>query len=135
MVKKQNFIFISLILLFTSCDPPHDLIFINNSQSVATIKIDIDQTNEFNKFKYFDELKSDSLIYKIKPKDTTTIFFGIGTWSDREIRELANSITKLEIENSDFKTIYKSNNAIKKLLMDNRDDKIGWETEIIIEIK
>lgn len=78
-MKKQNFIYISLILFFTSCDPPHDLIFINNSQSVATIKIDINTTNKFNKFRYFDELKSGSLIYKIKPTDTTTIFFGIGT--------------------------------------------------------
>ena len=48
---------------------------------------------------------------------------------------LTKSIKKLEIENQEFHYIYKTKDKIEQLLIENRDDKIGWETEIIFDIK
>ncbi|WP_396183219.1 hypothetical protein [Flavobacterium sp.] len=132
-IKKIIFLF--LIMIFISCDPPHNIVFINNGQSEAKIKIHIDTIVENNEFMNFDELQKDTIVYKIKPSDTCTIFFGIGTWSDSEVKNISKSIKKIEIGNEEFQTIYKTKNKIEKLLIENRDDKIGWETEIIFDIR
>jgi hypothetical protein len=135
-MKSSRFILLSLlIMLVTSCDPPHNIVIVNNTKSVVKFKIQIDTTVTYNQFMNFDELKSDSLVYKIKPEETYTIYFGIGTWSNDEIKYLTNSIKKLEIENQEFHYIYKTKNKIEKLLIENREDKIGWDTKIIFDIK
>lgn len=119
-----------LFLLLASCDPPHNLVFINKSNSIAEIKIEIDSTIEYNEFRNFDELKADTLVYKIQPKDTCTLFFGIGTWSDDEVKNLAKSMKKLLIGNNDYQTIYKTKDRIEQILLENRDEKIGWENRM-----
>ena len=135
MRNIKNIIFLLLIMMSISCDPPHNIVFINNGQSEAKIKIHIDTIVESNEFINFDELQKDTIVYKIKPSDTCTIFFGIGTWSDSEVKNISKSIKKIEIENEEFQTIYKTKKRIEKLLIENRVDKIGWDTEIIFDIK
>lgn len=135
MRNIKNIILLLLIMMSISCDPPHNIVFINNGQSEAKIKIHIDTIVESNEFINFDELQKDTIVYKIKPSDTCTIFFGIGTWSDSEVKNISKSIKKIEIENEEFQTIYKTKKRIEKLLIENRVDKIGWDTEIIFDIK
>lgn len=134
-MKFLKYLFFSLLIFFTSCDPPHDLIFINQGSSVAKVKIQIDTTLEYNEFSKFDELKSDTIVYNLKPLDTCVLFFGIGTWSEKEIKKIANLINKLEIENADFKETYKTKARIEQTLLEKREDKTGWKTKIIFEIK
>jgi len=133
-VKHFKLIFL-IFISATSCDPPHNIVFVNDGQSIAKIRIQVDTTSETNEFRHFDQLAADSLVIEINPSETFSLDFGIGTWSDNEIKVVANSIKALEIENDDFLTIYKSRNRIEQLLIENRKNKIGWETEIIYTIK
>jgi hypothetical protein len=78
----------------------------------------------------------DSIVFNLQSKDTANINFGIGTWGDEEIHEIVKDIKDLEIETSEIKTIYKTQESIKALLIENRKGfRSGWETEIRIEIK
>jgi hypothetical protein len=133
IVKKYLLFFVLFICL--SCDPPHYIEFINNGNSELNVKLEIDSTITNYDLEYIEIRKRHLINLVIKKKDTAELHFGIGTWSDSEIEKLANSLKKITIENSDFKTIYKSKKQIGKFLKLNRKGKIGWETEIKIIIE
>lgn len=119
--------------LLTSCDPPHYIIFVNNTMNDSKVKF-IVKPDAINDFAPYQEITGDSIVFNLKQKDTADLGFGIGTWSDYEINTIANSIKSLEIETHEIKTIYKTPSAIKNLLKDNLKGLV-WKTEIAIEIE
>lgn len=121
-----------LLMILLSCDPPHDIDFINRTDSEAKIRIKINSKTENVVFR--GTHLGDSIVFNLKPKDTANIYFGIGTWSDSEINEVTNSIENIEVESKDIKTMYKSKKSITEFLKDNRKG-FWWHTNIEIEIK
>ena len=119
-------------MLLFSCDPVHDIDFINQTDSEAKIRIKINSKTKNVVFK--GTHSGDSIVFNLKPKDTANIYFGIGTWSDSEINEVTNSIDNIEVESKDIKTTYKSKKSITAFLKDNRKGFWG-HTDIEIEIK
>lgn len=119
-------------MILLSCDPPHDIDFINRTDSEAKIRIKINSKTENVVFR--GTHLGDSIVFNLKPKDTANIYFGIGTWSDSEINEVTNSIENIEVESKDIKTMYKSKKSITEFLKDNRKG-FWWHTNIEIEIK
>ena len=79
-------------------------------------------------------MTEDSAVFKLEAKDTATISFGIGTWSDKEIDEVLKSINDIEIETSDLHITYKSKAAMKNLFKENTKG-VWLKTDIIIELK
>lgn len=121
-----------LLVFLVSCDPAHDIVFINNTNSVAKVKFKLSPT--FKNDQLSESITGDSIVFNLKSKDTSTLYFGIGVWDNKEIDQLCNSITSLEIENSDLKTVYKSKRTIKKILENNQEG-FWWKTRIVIDIK
>lgn len=79
---------------------------------------------------------SDSVVVLIKAKHSEVIHFGIGTWSDSSVSELADALQSLEIETGDIKTVYKTEKSIETFLKENRNGFInGWQKEIEIDIE
>jgi len=116
---KTSFKFLFLLLffiLFTSCDPSHDIFFKNKTASNVKVKINIEP-------KAIDDLKSiatnDSIVFNLAKDSTAMISFGIGNWSAKEIEIATNSIKGIEIETSDSRTIYKTKKAIHSVLDKN----------------
>ncbi|WP_445452914.1 hypothetical protein [Flavobacterium sp. 25HG05S-40] len=132
----RNFLKLStlsfLLMLLFSCDPPHNIDFINRTDSEAKIRIKINSKTKNVVFR--GTHPEDSIVFNLKPKDTANIYFGIGTWSDSEINEVANSIENIEVESKDIKTMYKSKKSIIEFLKDNRKG-FWWHNDIEIEIK
>lgn len=134
MIKSKILYVISFGLLFTSCDPPHYINFINTTKTNAKVKINLESHRAETAFS--EIAIGDSIVFNLQSKDTANINFGIGTWGDEEIHEIVKDIKDLEIETSEIKTIYKTQESIKALLIENRKGfRSGWETEIRIEIK
>ncbi len=122
-----------LLLFLISCDPPHNIDFINQTNSEVKIRIKINSKVEPNPFRE-DNNEGDSIVFNLKPKDTADIYFGIGTWSDRKVDEVVNSIEYIEVETKDVKTVYKTKKSITEVLKDNRKG-IWWKTKIEIKVK
>lgn len=133
MKLNNKIVLISLCSMFLiSCDPPHYIDFVNNSTSNAKVKLNL---NSKMKNYDLDEIAiGDSIIFNLKQKDTANIDFGIGTWSDNQIKEVVNSIKSIEIETEDVKTVYKTEKSMKNILEKNREGFI-FKTKIEIEIK
>ena len=133
MKNTSKLLFLLVIItLTTSCDPPHYINFINNSNSAAKVKLNLN-----TKIKNYDLGKiatQDSIVFNLKLNDTANINFGIGDWSDNEIEILTKSIKSIEIETREIKTIYKTESSIKDLLSKNRHG-FGFKTVIKIGIK
>lgn len=132
---NKNIALFLIAILCLSCDPPHSIEFINNSDSELKIKFKIDTTITNNDLNYVENKKGDLIVFTIKEKDTAFLDFGIGTWSESEIKKQVKSFNTLEIENSDFKKTLKSKREMEKFLIENREGGIGWKTKIVIEIK
>ena len=132
---NKNIALFLIVMLCLSCDPPHSIEFINNADSELKVKFKIDTTITNNDLNYVENKKGDSIVFNIKEKDTAFLDFGIGTWSESEIRKQVNSFNTIEIENSDFKKTLKSKREMEKFLIENTEGGIGWKTKIIIEIK
>ncbi len=121
-----------LLAFLASCDPAHDIVFTNNTNSVAKVTFKLNP--KFKNYRLSESVTGDSIVLNLKPKDTSNLYFGIGVWDDKEIDLLCNSITGLEIENNDIKTVYKSKKAIKNILESNQKG-FWWKTRIAIEIE
>ena len=135
-MKKNHYIFLAILnLIIVSCDPPHSINIINESNSDLKVKFKLDTSLNYNEYSRFENSNSDYLISYIKPKDTLNLFFGIGTWSDKEIRRNINCLKSLEYENEELKTIYKTKNKIFELYQTNREKGLCWKTLINIKIK
>lgn len=118
--------FLSLLI---SCDPAHNIYFINKTDSPIKVKINLNPKVEHYRLK--EVSTGDSIIFNLERKDTADIYFGIGTWSDSEIDELTNSINNIEFETKDIKTIYKSKKAMNNILENNKH---GFWVKTNIEI-
>ncbi|MCC4214769.1 hypothetical protein [Leeuwenhoekiella parthenopeia] len=137
MTKLQfkNFGLLGIIFLCLSCDPPHSITFINSSDSELKVKLKIDTTITNYDLNYIENKNADSIVFNIKEKDTAQLNFGIGTWSDSEIRKHVNSFREIDIENADFRKVLKSKRKMVEFLTKHREGGIGWKTKITIEIE
>src|SRR6476620_3062898 len=99
-------IFLVILFSFISCDPPHNIYFINQTDAQAKIKIKVNPKAENNDLRQMVE--GDSIVFNLKARDTAALDFGIGVWDDNEIDFVVNAIEKMEVETKDIKTTYKS---------------------------
>lgn len=130
-------IFLMILILFlanslVSCDPVHDIEFVNKSKSEAKVKINLIPENENYYLK--ENAIGDSIILNIKKDSIANVFFGRGTWNKEGINELTKSLKSIEIETKDIKTIYKSKNSMNEILNKNTKGFL-FKTLIEIEIK
>ncbi|MCR4031061.1 MULTISPECIES: hypothetical protein [Flavobacterium] len=114
-------IFFIVTVCLTSCDPSQGILFTNKSESNVKVKLII---NSEVKNEQLDEMKKgDSIVFKLIPHnpDETSghIYFGRGRWNDQEIMKVSKSIKSIEIENDNYRIVYKSQKAIRNLLKDN----------------
>lgn len=116
IIKFSTITFLFFFLI--SCDPIHNIDFINKTDSDIKVKINLNPKVENYYLKNVST--GDSIIFNLNRKDTADIYFGIGTWSDSEINELTNSINNIEIETKDIKTIYKSKKAMINIFENNK---------------
>ena len=133
MKNTLKLLFLILFLqLFTSCDPPHYIDFINKTESNVKIKLNLKAKSENYDLERISN--GDSIVFNLKQKDTANLDFGIGTWSDKEIEELTKSIKNIEIETIDKKIIYKTEKSMKNILETNIQG--FWiKTKIEIEVE
>jgi hypothetical protein len=129
--------FIKILILFltsflVSCDPIHNIDFVNKSNSEAKVKINLISKNENYDLK--QNAIGDSIVFNLKKDSIANIYFGIGSWDKKEINELTKSIKSIEIETKDVTTIYKSQNSMNEILINNIEG-IFMKTVIKIEIK
>lgn len=133
MKDTIKFITLTFILFFlVSCDPAHDISFINKTDSSIKVKINLNPKVEHYRLK--EVSTGDSIVFNLKRKDTAGINFEIGSWSDSEIAELTNSINNIEFETKDTKTVYKSKKAMKNILENNKHG-FWFKTKIEIGIE
>lgn len=126
--KKILFFFSAMLLM--SCDPAHSIYLINNTGNKAKIKFIMN--SKIPNYR-LSEISKDSIVFNVNQKDTAEIYYGIGTWSEKEIDEMSKSIKNIEIETNDIKTVYKTQNSISNLL-NKKKEGFWWKTKIIIEI-
>lgn len=132
---KSSFLIILILFLanfLVSCDPIHDIEFVNKSKSEAKVKINLIPKNENYYLK--ENAIGDSIILNIKKDSIANVFFGKGTWNKKEINYITKSIKSIEIETKDIKTIYKSKNSMNVILNKNTKGFL-FKTLIEIEIK
>ncbi|MBF4518925.1 hypothetical protein IRZ71_21420 [Flavobacterium sp. ANB] len=121
-MKKVNFLFLFVTaFLLISCDPSQGILFTNKSESNVKVKLII---NSKVKNDQLDEMKKgDSIVFNLIPHNPEEklgyIYFGRGRWDDENINEVTKSIKRIEIENDNYKIVYKSQQAIRNLLQEN----------------
>ncbi|QYS87650.1 hypothetical protein JJC03_07580 [Flavobacterium oreochromis] len=113
-IKLKLLVLTLFAIIITSCDPPHYIDFINNSDSIAKVRLNL--KSKVESFDLEEIATGDSIVFNLKSKDTANIHFGIGEWSDISIEEVTKSVKSIEIETQEIKTIYKTENSIKNLL-------------------
>ncbi|KFF05081.1 hypothetical protein [Flavobacterium reichenbachii] len=122
-------------MLFTSCDPAQNLNFTNNGKSSVKVKLTIDPKTKYERLSKIQQ--GDSIVFNLKPLETEEnedgIYFGIGVWNDQQIKDVAESIKRIEIENNDNKIIFKSQKSITKLLLNNQEGFL-WKTAVNIKM-
>ncbi len=122
-----------MFFILTSCDPAHTIQLTNNTDSNAKVKFVINPKIENYSLKRIST--GDSIIFNLKPSkiesDSSSIYFGIGVWDDKEIDELAQAIKTIEIETIDKKTIYKSKRSVKEILEKNKK---GLYSKTVLQI-
>jgi ASC-1-like (ASCH) protein len=120
-MRKLYFILFLCCLFLTSCDPSQGILFTNKSESNVKVKLII---NSSVKNEQLDKMKKgDSIVFNLVPHNPDEkgghIYFGRGRWNDQEITKVSKSIKSIEIENDNYRIIYKSQKAIRNLLKDN----------------
>lgn len=121
-MRKTSFLFLLILgITLTSCDPSQGILFTNKGESNAKVKLIINsevKNDQLDKMK-----KGDSIVFNLVPHNPEEkeghIYFGRGRWNDENINEISKSIKSIEIENSNYKIVYKSQKAIQNLLKDN----------------
>jgi len=121
-MRKLYFILPLFCCIFlTSCDPSQGILFTNKGKSNVRVKLIVNPKVKNDKL---DEMKKgDSIVFNLIPYNPEErlghIYFGRGRWNDENIREISRSIRSIEIENANYKIIYKSQTAINRLLKEN----------------
>lgn len=130
---KNIFRLLILILVsnfLVSCDPSRHISLINKTDSNVKIKINL--VHKAKDFQFYEKALNDSIVYNLKKNDTAILYCGIGTWTNDQTTKFANSVTTVEIDTKDTKTIYKSKKSIKDILDKNIK---GVFVKSLIEIK
>lgn len=135
MTKKRFLILLIFPFILMSCDPAHTINFINQGKNNVKVKLVINPKTQFERL---DDIKvGDSIVFNLKPYDTEEnedgIYFGIGVWNENLLKTVAEDIKRIEIENNDYKTIYKSQKSIEKILIKNQEG-FWWKTAVNIKI-
>lgn len=114
------FLFISAFVL-TSCDPSQGILFTNKGESNVKVKLIINpqlKNEKLNEMK-----KGDSIVFNLIPNNPEEksgyIYFGRGRWNDENISEISKSIRSIQIENDNYKIVFKSQQTMHKLLKEN----------------
>ena len=115
-----------------SCDPIHQIHFLNNSSEDSTIRLNLNPNTQ--DYELREMATGDSIVFNLKENGSANIGFGIGTWSDTEIENVSKSIKSIEIETKDIKTIYKSQYSIINILKKNRKGFL-LKTQIELEVE
>lgn len=121
-MRKISFLLLLILgLTLTSCDPSQGILFTNKGESKVKVKLII---NSKVKNDQLDEMKKgDSIVFNLIPHNREErlgyIYFGRGRWNDEEIIKVSKSIKSIEIENDNYKIIYKSQKAVNNLLKNN----------------
>ncbi len=121
-MRKLYFTLLLFCCLFlTSCDPSQGILFINKGESNVKVKLII---NPQVKNDQLDEMKKgDSIVFNLIPHNPEEkegyIYFGRGRWNDENISEISKSIKSIEIQNDNYKIVYKSQQAMHNLLKEN----------------
>ncbi|KAF2081294.1 hypothetical protein [Flavobacterium sharifuzzamanii] len=121
-MRKTSFLLLLILgITLTSCDPSQGVSFTNKGESNVKVKLII---NPQVKNDQLDEMKKgDSIVFNLVPHNPEEkegyIYFGRGRWNDENISEISKSIKSIEIENDNYKIIFKSQQAIHKLLKEN----------------
>lgn len=135
-MKKLNvFLVFNLAFLFASCDPAQNITFINKGKSDLKVKLIV---NSQIKNEALDGIKKgDSIVLNIKsgnPEETEKfIYFGKGRWREDDIYENVKAIKSIEIENTDNKIIYKSQDAINNLFLKSKKGILFKSIDIIVD--
>ncbi len=135
-MKKTFFILLTALLLL-SCDPVHyiDLRNRTEKEAIVTIKLKPHADKEIYRASSQEHpIYGDSIVLRIPAKETGSLFFGMGSWGDAGVTDLADTMKSLEIETYEIKTIYKTPAVIEALLLENRKG-IWFKSEIGINIK
>lgn len=108
-------------LFLTSCDPSQGILFTNKSESNVKVKLIIN--SKFKNEQLNEMKKGDSIVFNLIPHNPEDkegyIYFGRGRWTDENIDEISKAIKNIEIENDNYKMVYKSQPAIRNLLKEN----------------
>lgn len=131
-MKSKLLILIVILTLFTSCDPSHDIYFINKTDSNVKVKISLEPKADM--YELTQIATHDSIVLNVKKDSIAMISFGIGNWSAKQISLATNAIKSIEIETNDIKTIYRSKKAIHSILDKNVHGAIN-KTDIEINIE
>ena len=121
-----------LSCILMCCDPIHTIDITNNSSSDVMIEVKLRE----NYLEYIVENQpsGDSLAIQLHKGETESLYFGIGTWSDIEVSDLASLVQEVKVssDSSTFRT--SSTNYLYKLLIDHREGR-WWKTRIHLEIE
>lgn len=128
----QLIILLFFSILFVSCDPAQNMDFINKTDYNVKVKIVLNPKVE--NFRLKEIATNDSIVFNLKEKDTANIYFGLGTWDDKEVEVVVNSIKNISIETTEIITIYKSKKAMMNFF-ENGKEGFWWKTRIVLEIE
>lgn len=142
-MRKLNLLLLFIpVFILTSCDPAQNIEFINQGKSDLKVKLIVNPQFKTEAI-YLENtpidqvIKGDSIVFTIKsgnPKETERfIYFGKGKWRDDHIHEIAKSLKSIEIENTDHKVVYKSEDAINNLFLKNKKGILFKSIDIIVD--
>ncbi|KGO90062.1 hypothetical protein [Flavobacterium subsaxonicum] len=128
---KKVYLLLFTVFALVSCDPPHDIIFKNNTDFKAKVILKI--KDKAKSYDLGELVTGDSIVFNLIPETDDHIEFGIGTWSDKEIQLITSDLKSLTIKTHDKTVIYDNESQLKKLLTENRSS--FPNTKINIEIE
>jgi hypothetical protein len=103
-------------MILTSCDPGLEILFIYDTLKKNTLEISIDTINYPN---YKIPILSDTLKrehkFTLVPHDTLYMLYGIGTWSNEDIKAGTKPLNKFLFDNKVKEVTLKNPEAIAKV--------------------
>lgn len=135
MIKIKFHLPLCLIaFILISCDPTHYINFVNETKTDIKVKFKLTESEKNYSHKISEVVSGDSIVFIVKQDSLYNLHFGIGNWSESTIDKFVNTLKYLEIDKGEVKTIYKTQKAIKNLLMENRSG-FFFKTKIEIKLK
>ena len=85
---KKKFLLLAICFIFISCEPPHNIFFVNHTDYPAKVILKV--TEKPKSYDLTELATGDSIIFNLSPKAKENIYFGIGDWTDEEIKLLTS---------------------------------------------